>query len=91
MICTHCGTEIADKALVCYRCGQATFEAKVKPGLAPKRQSSLPLIAALLVLTLGALFMAQAAVGQTPRYLSWVVAGLALFVLAWRIWRRRRG
>ena len=32
MICTHCGTEIADKALVCYRCGQATVEPRVKPG-----------------------------------------------------------
>lgn len=91
MICKHCGTEIADKALVCYRCGQATFEAKVKPGPAPKRPSSLPLIAALLVLTIGALFMAKAATGEAPRYLSWVIAALALIVLAWRFWRRRRG
>ncbi len=90
MICRHCGTEIADKALVCYRCGQATFEARVKPGASPRRQSTLPLVAALLVLILGALFMAQAAVGETPRFVSWVVAGLALFVLAWRFWRRRR-
>jgi hypothetical protein len=33
MICTHCGTEIADKALVCYRCGHATAEPAVKPGV----------------------------------------------------------
>jgi uncharacterized membrane protein YvbJ len=31
MICTHCGTEIADKALICYRCGHATSEPRVKP------------------------------------------------------------
>lgn len=31
MICTHCGTEIADKALICYRCGRATTEPRVKP------------------------------------------------------------
>ena len=31
MICTHCGTEIADKALICYRCGQATTEPRIKP------------------------------------------------------------
>jgi len=31
MICTNCGTEIADKALICYRCGQATTEPRVKP------------------------------------------------------------
>jgi hypothetical protein len=31
MICRNCGTEIADKALICYRCGQATAEPRVKP------------------------------------------------------------
>ena len=31
MICTNCGTEIADKALICYRCGNATTEPRVKP------------------------------------------------------------
>jgi hypothetical protein len=90
MICKHCGTEIADKALVCYRCGRATAEPRVKPGAPPGRLSSLPLVAALLVLVLGALYTALAAAGQAPRYLSWVLAGLALVVLAWRFWRRRR-
>jgi hypothetical protein len=31
MQCRNCGTEIADKALICYRCGTATTEAKYKP------------------------------------------------------------
>ena len=31
MNCAHCGTEIADKALICYRCGRATTEPRVKP------------------------------------------------------------
>jgi hypothetical protein len=31
MICRHCGTEIADKALICYRCGNATTEPRIKP------------------------------------------------------------
>jgi hypothetical protein len=31
MQCRQCGTEIADKALICYRCGTATTEAKYKP------------------------------------------------------------
>jgi ribosomal protein L40E len=31
MICKHCGTEIAVKALICYRCGQATTEPRIKP------------------------------------------------------------
>ena len=31
MLCRNCGTEIADKALICFRCGQATTEPRVKP------------------------------------------------------------
>ena len=89
MICKHCGTEIADKALVCYRCGDATSEPRVRPGQAPVLRSRVPVVAALLVLILGALFMGQAAAGEAPRIVSWVVAGLALIVLAWRFWRRR--
>jgi hypothetical protein len=90
MVCKHCGTEIADKALVCYRCGQATVESRVKPGAAGRRPSIVPTVAALLVLIVGALYMALAASGQAPRYLSWVLAGLTLLVLAWRLWQRRR-
>ena len=30
MKCRHCGTEIADKALICFRCGNATTEARFK-------------------------------------------------------------
>ena len=38
MICKSCGTEIADRALVCYRCGQATAEPVVKPRAAAARR-----------------------------------------------------
>jgi hypothetical protein len=31
MICRNCKTEIADNALICYRCGRATTEPRVKP------------------------------------------------------------
>jgi zinc ribbon protein len=31
MICQYCGTEIADKALICYKCGNATTEPRIKP------------------------------------------------------------
>jgi hypothetical protein len=34
--------------------------------------------------------MSQAAVGQAPRLVSWVVAGLAVVVFVWRFWRGRR-
>lgn len=31
MRCRRCGTDIADKALICYRCGRATSDPRVKP------------------------------------------------------------
>jgi hypothetical protein len=31
MTCRHCGTEIAAKALICYRCGKATTDPRVTP------------------------------------------------------------
>ena len=38
MTCTHCGTEIADKALICFRCGAAVTEAVTKPYV-PQKQT----------------------------------------------------
>jgi hypothetical protein len=90
MTCTHCGTEIADKALVCYRCGHATTDSPARPARAARPRSRIAVVAALLVLILGALFMSRAAVGEAPGLLSWVVAGLAAIVLGWWIWRGRR-
>jgi hypothetical protein len=53
MQCRNSGTEIADKALICYRCGTATTEAKYKP-LSPARtgSSSTILIVTVVVLLL---------------------------------------
>jgi hypothetical protein len=31
MTCTHCGATIAAKALICYKCGNATTAPRVKP------------------------------------------------------------
>jgi uncharacterized membrane protein YvbJ len=31
MTCLSCGTQIADKALICFRCGQATTAPRVAP------------------------------------------------------------
>jgi len=55
MICKHCQTEIADKALICYRCGRATEEPTVTPPAAEslfqgRRRSRLPLVVAIVAL-----------------------------------------
>jgi hypothetical protein len=58
MICKHCGTEIAAKALICYRCGHATSEPRVRPPtgesiFVKRRRSKLPwLLVVLLLLVL---------------------------------------
>ncbi len=90
MICKQCGTEIADKALVCYRCGAATFEPRVRPPQPKRRPNRLLLVAAMLVLILAALFMATAAAGQAPPLLSWAIGGLAVIVVVWFIFSRLR-
>jgi len=64
MICKHCGTEIADKALICYRCGNATTEPRVKPPsqgplFERPRRSRMPLVA-IVVLIVVALLIAWA-------------------------------
>ena len=51
MQCRNCGAEIADKALICYRCGTATTEAKYKPAALPRR-SSRTLIRTIVVLAI---------------------------------------
>jgi hypothetical protein len=90
MICKQCGTEIADKALVCYRCGRSTVDTPARPAPAAKPRSIVPAMAALIVLALGALFMAQAAGGEAPRWVTWAVAALAAVVVGWWFWRGRR-
>ena len=91
MTCKHCGTEIAQKALICYRCGQSTTDATPVATQRTRQGGRPALVAAvgLVFLVLAGLFMASAAAGQVPRWLSWSLAGLAAVVLVWRMVRRR--
>jgi hypothetical protein len=92
MICRKCGTEIADKAIVCYRCGTGTSDPVRSPaGVRPRRGRLLPLAALVLLVLLG-LFLGQA--GQTVVPESYrlgatvgIVLGIVLLVV--RIVRRR--
>jgi uncharacterized membrane protein YvbJ len=54
MTCKYCGTEIADKALICYRCGNATTEPRIKPPVEGPlferpRRSRIPVVIAVLI------------------------------------------
>jgi uncharacterized membrane protein YvbJ len=52
MQCRNCGTEIADRALICYRCGTATTEAKYQPHTPARRGSSSTILIVTLVTVL---------------------------------------
>ena len=89
MTCRNCGTEIADKALICYRCGTATTEPKVKPPVQSTPSSRWPGAVALLALVIAGLFMGRAVQGDLPQIVGYVLAALAAIVLVVRIVRRR--
>jgi protein-S-isoprenylcysteine O-methyltransferase Ste14 len=93
MQCRKCGTEIADKAIVCYRCGTATTDPVRAPAeLRPKRSPIFSFLAAAILVLL-ALFMGQASrTASNPQ--QWQIAagillGAALILLLLRVIRRR--
>ena len=90
MICRKCGAEIADKALICYRCGTATTEARLKPAKLPSRRGGLwQAVIALIILVIAAIYMGGAAYGQAPPVIGWVLLALAIVLLVARFVRRR--
>ena len=94
MHCRNCGTEIADKAIVCYRCGTATTDPvrKAVP-VAPRRSPLLSFVVAAL-LGLLALYMGYAGgTAATPdrwQAAAGILASAALMILVLRLLRRRR-
>ncbi len=100
MICRTCGTEIAEKALICYRCGEATTVPRLQP-LAPRsRRRLVPAAGGIVLLVVAGLYglytihivsmfsRGQAAREGASSLLVWALVGLALVGLTWRLWRR---
>jgi len=52
MKCRECGTEIAEKALICFRCGASVQEAVHKPYVATKKKRPVIVYAIFMVLAL---------------------------------------
>jgi hypothetical protein len=58
MTCKTCGTEIADKALICFRCGAAVDEAVTKPAQLKKPGRPLAVyLIALALIVIAAVFL----------------------------------
>ena len=94
MQCRNCGTEIADKAIVCYRCGTATTDPVRRPAVLKPRRSAIPLLvfAALLILAaLYAGYVARTAVDADRwQTVAGVLAGAAAMVIILTLVRRWR-
>jgi hypothetical protein len=57
MVCRNCGTEIADKAIVCYRCGTGTADPVRKPAQIRRRRGGILPLVILILVALLALFV----------------------------------
>jgi hypothetical protein len=92
MVCGGCGATIADKAIVCYRCGTPTAgpAAPSRAGGAPRRQS----LAVSVVLAVVALVLVWAAAtaphGSTVHFLLAGGGVLALVLAVVTFYRSRR-
>ena len=95
MICRNCGTEIADKAIVCYRCGAGTTDPVRKPAVVQRRRGRLLPLAALVLLVLLALYLGQAGrIAPVPLSSGYQMAAgiciaIAMVLVLIRIARRR--
>jgi hypothetical protein len=92
VICRNCGTEIADKALICYRCGTATSEPKHRPPAARPSTglSRITLGLTLLLALILVVYVARASLGETPTPIGWAATILAVALLVLRVVARRR-
>jgi uncharacterized membrane protein YvbJ len=93
MQCRSCGVEIADKALICYKCGTATTEAKYQP--AQLRQNAtrsrlVPTVIAMAILVAAVLYLERASGGASQQWVTYVAVGAAVIIIGIRAYARRR-
>jgi hypothetical protein len=90
MKCRNCGTEIADKALICYRCGEATTTPKVAPPPPPRARGPLPVIIAILLLIAVAVLVLPELEPGAPRLAGWATLVVVTFLTVWKLRPRSR-
>ena len=88
MTCRSCGATIADKAIVCYRCGTATadpamFAPKPMPGT-PRDRGLLVWLAAIVVGAIAYWFTPDWVNARERLLLYALIAGVAVIVTVWR-------
>jgi len=96
MTCRSCGTEIAEKALICYKCGAATTDPVHQPPSNARqrsrgsRASFVVTFVALLLLAGVAVALARTSPNGAPPAVTYIVAGVAIVIVALRAYARRR-
>jgi hypothetical protein len=85
MKCRQCGTEIAEKALICYRCGTATAAPRIPPPPPRSARGPLPLIIAVLIIIFTAVLAVPQLPEGTPRISGYVAAALIAVVSVWKL------
>jgi hypothetical protein len=94
MKCRNCGTEIAEKALICFRCGTATSEPRITPPPATPARGPIPVIIAILVIIASAVMVLPELPPGETRLAGWaavvVVTAVAVWVLRPTPRRKRR-
>ena len=93
MQCRSCGTEIADKAIVCFRCGHATTDPvrKAVP-IKPRRLPLVPLVLIVMLAASGLYFgiaSRTAANAELFELAAGLCGGAALTVLLLMVLQRR--
>jgi hypothetical protein len=85
MLCRTCGTEIADKAIVCFRCGAPTAARRPATGTSRRGRGVLLAAAAVVLLVAVGLLLGPRVPAGAPRWLLYgglAVAGIAIARLA---------
>ncbi len=91
MKCRKCGTEIAEKALICYRCGTATTAPRIAPPPLKPARGPIPVMVAMLVIIVTAVFaLPQLPVGE-PRMAGWAATAVMTGVAVWLLRPTSRG
>jgi hypothetical protein len=89
MKCRSCGLEIADKAIVCYRCGAPTADLPA-PVAADRRRrpnwTALPVM--LVIIALAVWLIPKTPPGSVERWEAWF--GLVVITVTSAVWLRRR-
>jgi hypothetical protein len=94
MKCKNCGTEIAENALICYRCGEATTAPRVQPPPGPVARGPIPVVLAVLAFIAAAIIGLPYLAPGPERTAGWVALIVAVMIAVWRLKptkRRRKG